>query len=391
MKFSNDFEFTSEAVLKGHPDKMCDRIADAILDELLANDPEANSALEVVVAPHKVLILGETYSKFHLSHSQIDFIAREIIMNTGYIHDENFSWDNVNIAIQLNDQSTELHALVQNYKDHLPVAGDQGIMFGYAINHTPELLPSCIYYANLLAHKLDLYIRENNIEGLGPDGKCQITLQYKDGKPAGVNTIVLSLQNTTQHKNDYLESIVQMILPYVLPAEWLPISNQKLLINKSGSFTVGGPGVDTGLTGRKNAVDTYGGYAPHGGGSFSGKDASKMDRTAAYAARYLAKNIVASGLATECLIQLSYCIGMPSPISLMVKTNSPTTSLDVKLTAILPKLFDLSPNGIKNSLHLEKPIYYPTACYGHFGRPMGPNGEFSWEALSFVRKLQQEF
>lgn len=379
-----DFLFTSESTFRGHPDKVCDQIADAILDEFLANDPSARTALEVMIFPHKVVIAGETYAKFHLSNTQIDFITREVLRTIGYVDNQSFSWDNVNVSIQLASQSPEICA-AGCFDTPKEKASDQGVIFGYAINHNRGFIPDTIFYAHQLVSNIEKFIKKEEVIGLGPDGKCQITMRFVEGRAVAIEKIVISIM----HDNNFTPSSIKSLLLPIIDltfAHKFKVDAKNILVNPSGSFKIGGPESDTGLTGRKQMVDAYGGFALQGGGSFSGKDPSKLDRTAAYALRHLAKNIVAAGLTNECLLQAAYAIGVQEPIAVTVFTGD--EALDSKLQSWVLNNYNLSPYGIKHGLELARPIYYPTSYYGHFGRINYREGFFPWEKLNLIEKIR---
>jgi S-adenosylmethionine synthetase len=379
-----DYFFTSESVSEGHPDKICDQISDAILDQYLTHDPNAHVAVEAMVAPNNVIIAGEIKSIYKFSKEEIEQLVRKLIKKIGY-DNEPFNYETVKITNLLHNQSVEIDMGVSNKEEG---AGDQGIMFGYACNETDELMPAPILYSHKIMKSLLDAVGEKKINGLGPDAKCQITLEYgKDGMPYRAESIVVSIQHAKNLKQNDVRELVRPYVIKALPEGWM-CEDDKFYVNPTGLFTIGGPQSDSGLTGRKIIVDTYGGAAPHGGGAFSGKDPSKVDRSAAYAARYLAKNIVAAGLADKCLIQVSYAIGMAQPISIYVNSFGTSTIPEQKIVNAISKVMNLTPRGIRNHLQLDKPIYLPTATYGHFGRIPRNNGEFSWEKLDLVDELK---
>ena len=382
-----NFLFTSESVSEGHPDKICDRISDAVLDSLLDLEESARVACETFVTTNRVIIGGEiglqsNENKQKFNH-EISDIVRGCIKDIGYEQD-GFHWKTVKIENLLHQQSENIALGVDKNG-----AGDQGIMFGYAVDETKDLMPAPIHYSHLILKKL-AQVRKNKIEkALGPDSKSQLSIRYKNGVPAEVTSIVLS----TQHLDENLtsEDVRVIVEPYILdilPGGWITKDTQ-WHVNPTGKFVIGGPDGDTGLTGRKIIVDTYGGAAPHGGGAFSGKDPTKVDRSAAYVARYLAKNIVAAGIAKRCLIQLSYAIGVSQPLSIYVDTYGTSVVQESELEKILFKVMDLSPSGIISHLGLRKPIYQSTAAYGHFGRRPGEDGSFSWEKLDLIDLLKK--
>ena len=380
-----DYMFTSESVSEGHPDKICDRISDAVLDFCLKKDTFARVACETFATTNTVVVGGEVGFQ---SDSDSQYLASEIkplvvnvVKEIGY-EQEGFHWNNLNVSNFIHQQSSDISQGVD--KDG---AGDQGIMFGYAVNETEELMPAPIQYAQLILKSLADARHNKMATSLGPDSKSQLTMKYENGSPVSVESIVLS----TQHLDPSLSSqdVKEIVEPYILeviPDKW--ISKDTIWhINPTGKFVIGGPDGDAGLTGRKIIVDTYGGAAPHGGGAFSGKDPTKVDRSAAYISRYLAKNIVAAGLAPKCLIQLSYAIGVPEPLSIYIDTYGTATKYEKKLEEILPKIVDLSPKGIIEKLGLRRPIYEKTAAYGHFGRAPEIDGGFSWEKTDLIDLL----
>jgi S-adenosylmethionine synthetase len=384
-----NFFFTSESVSEGHPDKLCDRISDSVLDSILTLEKTARVACETFATTNRVVIGGEISLLDNANKqkfiSGLDENVRGCIKDIGY-EQEGFHWKTVDIQNFLHQQSANIAQGVDKNG-----AGDQGIMFGYATNETDSLMPAPIQYSHLILQKL-AEVRKSGLEkDLGPDAKSQLTIRYEEGQPKSVECIVLS----TQHLDERLSSndVRQIVEPYVreiIPEKWIH-QDTKWHVNPTGKFVIGGPDGDTGLTGRKIIVDTYGGAAPHGGGAFSGKDPTKVDRSAAYAARYIAKNIVASGLASKCLIQLSYAIGISEPLSIYVDTFGTSGTPETKIEQEIPKLFDLSPDGIIRHLGLQNPIYQSTSAYGHFGRIPGSDGSFSWEKLDLIDKINSAF
>lgn len=382
-----DFIFTSESVAEGHPDKVCDRISDTIVDAFLRADPEARTAVETCATTDYVGILGEIRSRHTISKADIQELARSAIRDIGY-DQEGFSWKNVEVDCRLHAQSADIAVGVDAAGNKDEGAGDQGIMFGYACNETPDLMPAPIYYAHEILRRMAADRHSGKLKGIEPDAKSQVTLEYRDGKPVTARSVVVS----TQHAENLTQADVrELVRPYVLdvlPQGWM-CSEPEFYVNPTGRFVIGGPVGDSGLTGRKIIVDTYGGAAPHGGGAFSGKDPTKVDRSAAYAARYVAKNIVAAGYAEKCLIQLSYAIGVSKPISVYVNTMETGTVHESVIVDAIAKLVDLSPRGIRTHLQLNRPIYTRTSSYGHFGRAPEADGGFSWEKLDLVDGLRK--
>jgi S-adenosylmethionine synthetase len=391
------FLFTSESVSEGHPDKVCDRISDEIVDLFYREGPKAGidpwairAACETLATTNKVVIAGETRGPTTVTKDWIRHVARMAIRDIGY-EQEGFHWGTADIEVLLHPQSADIAQGVDSGGNREEGAGDQGIMFGFACTETPELMPAPIYYAHKILHDLAKarHAKEGAAALLGPDSKSQVTVRYEDGKPVGVTQIVVS----HQHVDESLGSakVREIIEPYVkkaLPAGWIG-SDTIWHVNPTGKFYIGGPDGDCGLTGRKIIVDTYGGAAPHGGGAFSGKDPTKVDRSAAYAARYLAKNVVAAGLAERCTIQLSYAIGVAKPLSIYVDTHGTGKIDEAKLEKVLGELVDLSPRGIRTHLDLNKPIYSRTSAYGHFGRAPDADGGFSWEKTDLADALRK--
>lgn len=380
--------FTSEAVSEGHPDKLCDQISDAVVDLYLAADNQSRTAIETLATTNRVIIAGETSCNEYISSDQIEEIVRNTIRQIGY-DQKGFSWQTVKIDNYLHHQSCDIALGVD--KDG---AGDQGIMFGYAKKEAgfdSEYMPLAIYWSNRILQNLSNARHNGEIKGIEPDAKSQITLEYdENGQPLRIKTIVLSTQHHDSLSQEQVREIAKEYIAKSLPQGWMP-ADENILINPTGRFVIGGPDGDTGLTGRKIIVDTYGGYAPHGGGAFSGKDPTKVDRSAAYMLRYLAKNIVAAGLADECLLQISYAIGLSEPLSLYLNTNHTNHADENKIIKFIHENIDLSPKGIINYLDLRRPIYLPTAAYGHFGRHPGSDGTFSWEKLDLTEQLKSCF
>ena len=366
--------FTSESVSEGHPDKIADQISDAVLDAILTQDPVARVACETFVKTGMVLVGGEI-----TTHAWVDIesITRDVIKEIGYNSSEmGFDWESCAVITAIGKQSPDIAMGVNHRPDHEQGAGDQGLMFGYATNETDVLMPAPITYAHRLVKKLAELRKHEILKWLRPDAKSQLTVRYENGKPVGVEAVVISTQHSPDiSQNEIQEAVMEEVIKKVLPAKWID-KNTKYFINPTGRFVIGGPLGDTGLTGRKIIVDTYGGMARHGGGCFSGKDPSKVDRSASYAARYVAKNIVAAGLADRCEIQVSYAIGVAEPTSISVQTFGTGKISEEKLVKLIREHFDLRPKGIVKMLDLLRPIYTKTAAYGHFGRD---EPEFTWE------------
>lgn len=382
-----DFLFTSESVSEGHPDKVCDQISDALVDLYLSKDPVSRCAIETVATTDTVIIVGETRGSDEITHDMIKDVVRNKIKEIGY-DQEGFSYKTANIDVKLHNQSADIAQGVDASGSKDEGAGDQGIMFGYACNETPALMPAAIHYSHKILKNLADARHSGVLNKLEPDAKSQVTLEYRDGKPVRATSIVVS----TQHADGLSQADVkEMVRPYVLktlPEGWM-CDESEFYVNPTGRFVIGGPVGDSGLTGRKIIVDTYGGSCPHGGGAFSGKDPTKVDRSAAYVTRYLAKNIVAAGYADRCTLQLSYAIGVSKPLSLYVNTHGTGTVDEVEIVKAINQLVDLSPRGIREHLQLNRPIYGRTAAYGHFGRDPESDGGFSWEKTDLVEKLQK--
>lgn len=381
--------FTSESVSEGHPDKLCDQISDAIVDACLAENPEARCAIETLATTDHVVIAGEYRGADAIGKNRMEEIAREVVKDIGY-EQKGFHWNTFKLDHFVHAQSADIARGVDAQGNKDEGAGDQGIMFGYACRETPDLMPATLYYSHRILQKLSQLRRSGEVGFLRPDAKSQVSLRYENGVPVGAASVVVSTQHTPDVSQEAIRDLVRRVAGEVLPQGWMPQEGQ-LFVNPTGQFIIGGPDGDSGLTGRKIIVDTYGGAAPHGGGAFSGKDPTKVDRSAAYAARYLAKNVVAAGLADRCTIQLSYAIGVSRPVSFYVNTHAAPKVDPNRLEQVLQELVNLSPRGIRTHLKLNRPIYRATASYGHFGREAGPNGEFSWEKLDLVEALQREF
>ena len=384
---SRDFVFTSESVSEGHPDKICDRISDAIVDTFLAAEPQARCGVETLVTTNRVVLAGEVRGPASITSERLIEVARNAIREIGY-EQENFHWEHAAIKCLIHDQSTDIAQGVDAAGNKDEGAGDQGMMFGYACTETPELMPAPIFYAHAILRSLSEARHAGETPLLGPDSKSQVTLQYVRGRPVRATKVVVSIQHSDRIEREEVREIVRPYVLDVLPPGWM-CSEEHFLVNPTGRFVIGGPHGDAGVTGRKIIVDTYGGAAPHGGGAFSGKDPTKVDRSAAYAARYLAKNVVGAGLAERCTIQVAYAIGVAKPLSFYVDAGGLVD--EPKLAGVLQELMDLSPRGIRTHLGLNKPIYTCTAAYGHFGRPTGPDGSFSWERLDLADELRRAF
>ena len=393
MRDKGEYLFTSESVSEGHPDKVADRISDTVVDAFLAADPYARVACETLVTTNRVVLAGETRGPDTVTHEYLAHLARLAIRDIGY-DQSGFSWKTANIAVHLHPQSIDIAQGVDSAGNKDEGAGDQGIMFGYACTETPSLMPAPLYYSHLILRRISELRRAHDlsVEGLEPDAKSQVTLRYVDGKPVGATSVVVS----TQHQeNVSQERVREMLLPLIessLPEGWMPPEHE-IYINPTGNFVIGGPDGDCGLTGRKIIVDTYGGAAPHGGGAFSGKDPTKVDRSAAYVCRYLAKNVVAAGLADRCTLQISYAIGVSHPLSVYVDLHGTGNDVEeAKLERTLRELVNLTPRGIREHLHLNRPIYAVTSAYGHFGRePDLERGTFTWEKTDLVPALMSAF
>ena len=375
---NNKYLFTSESVSEGHPDKVCDRISDMVVDYYLSKDPFSRVACETLTTTNKVVLAGEIRGP-KIKKEDLISKVRECIKDIGY-DQEGFSWKTVNIETHLHEQSADIAMGVDSKNNKDEGAGDQGIMFGYACKETNELMPAPIHYSHKILRLMAQDRKNENLKGIEPDSKSQVTMLYENGKPKKVTSVVIS----TQHSKDLnQEKVREIIIPYIkksIPENLLTdLDPKEIYINPTGQFIIGGPDGDTGLTGRKIIVDTYGGAAPHGGGAFSGKDPTKVDRSAAYASRYLAKNVVAAGVSEKCLIQLAYAIGVSKPLSIYIKLANGDESKVDKVKKLIEDNFNLSPRGIREMLKLNKPIYEVTSAYGHFGRKPTNKGEFSWE------------
>ncbi len=376
----NSFLFTSESVSEGHPDKVCDRISDMIVDTYLSKDPYSRVACETLTTTNKVVLAGETRGP-KIEKDEIIEKVRHCIKDIGY-DQSGFSWKTASVETHLHAQSSDIAMGVDSKENKDEGAGDQGIMFGYACKETEDLMPAPIHYSHKILRLMAHDRKKGVLKGIEPDSKSQVTMLYENGKPTKVTSVVISTQHSKDLKQEDVRELVTPYLKKSIPEDFLEdLDTKEIYINPTGRFIIGGPDGDSGLTGRKIIVDTYGGAAPHGGGAFSGKDPTKVDRSAAYAARYLAKNIVASGVSEKCLIQLAYAIGVSKPLSIYLKLDEKSSSKVEKVKEVIDKNFDLSPRGIRQLLKLNNPIYEITSAYGHFGRKPSNRGEFSWEKI----------
>jgi S-adenosylmethionine synthetase len=382
-----DYTFTSESVSEGHPDKLCDRVSDAVLDAFLTAEPNARVACETFATTNRVVVGGEvglsSKEATKAMVERVDAIVRDCVRDIGY-EQKKFHWEKIKVHNYLHEQSAHIAQGVDR-----DGAGDQGIMFGYACRETPELMPAPIQYAHAILRRLAEVRKSGKEPTLGPDAKSQLSLRYVDGKPVEVTSIVLSTQHTSKRQTSkVIRGIVEPYIREILPEGWIT-KKTEWHVNPTGTFVIGGPDGDAGLTGRKIIVDTYGGAAPHGGGAFSGKDPTKVDRSAAYAARYLAKNVVAAGLADRCTIQISYAIGVAKPLSIYVDTHGTGQVEDAAIERAVSAAMDLTPRGIRTQLGLTKPIYARTSAYGHFGRAPEADGGFSWERTDLIEAIKK--
>ena len=377
--------FTSESVSEGHPDKVCDRISDAVVDAYLGADPNARVACETLTTTNLIVIAGEVRGPGDILE-KVEGLARDAVKSIGY-DQEGFSWKNAEVQVRLHEQSADIAQGVDASGNKAEGAGDQGIMFGYACRETSVLMPAPIHLSHQILKRLAEVRHDGTEPLLAPDSKSQVTLAYEDGKPVRATSVVVSTQHDASLNQDQVKEIVRPYVEEVLPDGWM-CPDERFYVNPTGNFVIGGPDGDCGLTGRKIIVDTYGGAAPHGGGAFSGKDPSKVDRSAAYASRYLAKNVVASGLADRCTIQLSYAIGVAEPLSVYVDTYGTGQCDEARLEKVLREAMDLTPRGIRNHLQLDRPIYERTAAYGHMGRAPEADGGFSWEKTDLADALK---
>jgi S-adenosylmethionine synthetase len=393
MRDKGEYLFTSESVSEGHPDKVADRISDTVLDAFLEADPYSRVACETLVTTNRIVLAGETRGPGSVTHELLAHLARMAVHDIGY-DQEGFSWRNAEVSVHLHAQSAHIAQGVDAAGNKDEGAGDQGIMFGYACTETPDLMPAPLYYSHLILRRIAELrrVKDKTVAGLLPDAKSQVTLRYVDGKPVGVTSVVVSTQHEEGLTQDQVRELVRPIVATSLPDGWT-VPEDEFYVNPTGTFVIGGPDGDCGLTGRKIIVDTYGGAAPHGGGAFSGKDPTKVDRSAAYACRYLAKNVVAAGLAEKCTIQVSYAIGVSKPLSVYFDLHGTGHDVDeVKLAKVVNGMVNLSPRGIREHLHLNRAIYVPTSAYGHFGRtPDADLGTFTWEKTDLADELKRAF
>ncbi|RKK03283.1 methionine adenosyltransferase [Pseudoroseomonas wenyumeiae] len=393
MRDKGEYLFTSESVSEGHPDKVADRISDTVLDAFLEADPYSRVACETLVTTNRIVLAGETRGPGSVTHELLAHLARMAVHDIGY-DQEGFSWRNADVSVHLHAQSAHIAQGVDAAGNKDEGAGDQGIMFGYACTETPDLMPAPLYYSHLILRRISELrrVKDKTVAGLLPDAKSQVTLRYVDGKPVGVTSVVVSTQHEEGMTQEQVRELVRPIVATSLPEGWA-VPEDEFYVNPTGTFVIGGPDGDCGLTGRKIIVDTYGGAAPHGGGAFSGKDPTKVDRSAAYACRYLAKNVVAAGLAEKCTIQVSYAIGVSKPLSVYFDLHGTGRDIDeTKLAKVVNDMVNLSPRGIREHLHLNRAIYVPTSAYGHFGRtPDADLGTFTWEKTDLADELKRAF
>ncbi len=386
---NSNYLFTSESVSEGHPDKICDRVSDAIVDTYLAADPVSRVAVETLVTTNLIVLAGETRCSQVIPPERLEEVARNAIKSIGYDQD-NFHWRDSEVQVHVHAQSGDIAQGVDAEGNKDEGAGDQGIMFGYACNETEELMPAPIQFSHQILRRMAEARHAGDLPGIGPDSKSQVTLAYEAGKPVRATSVVVSTQHGEDVSQDQVRELIRPFVEAVLPSGWM-CPDDELYVNPTGRFVIGGPDGDAGLTGRKIIVDTYGGAAPHGGGAFSGKDPTKVDRSAAYAARYLAKNVVAAGLADQCVIQLAYAIGVSKPLSVYINTNGTARFDEQKIVDTLQEMVNLSPRGIREHLALSRPVYERTAAYGHFGRTPDEDGGFSWERTDLVDGLKAAF
>ncbi len=385
---SNSYFFTSESVSEGHPDKVCDRISDMVVDTYLAQEPYSRVACETLTTTNKVILAGETRGP-EIKKDELVQKVRSCIKDIGY-EQKGFHWKNCNIDVHLHSQSSDIAMGVDSKGNKDDGAGDQGIMFGYACDETEVLMTAPIYYSHKILELMAIDRKKGIADKLEPDSKSQVTMMYENGKPTKVTSVVISTQHSPDVNQSQVKEIVRPYLEKSIPKDLLSgLEEEEFYVNPTGQFIIGGPDGDTGLTGRKIIVDTYGGAAPHGGGAFSGKDPSKVDRSAAYAARYVAKNVVASKIASKCLIQLAYAIGVSKPLSIYVNLFDDDKKKSKHVQKLIKDNFDLSPRGIREMLSLNRPIYECTSAYGHFGRKPGPDGSFSWEKTDKISTFEK--
>lgn len=382
----SSYIFTSESVSEGHPDKVCDRISDTIVDLFLGKDPEARVACETLTTTNQIVLAGEVRCAAEIDDDEIEAAARDAVRDIGYEQD-GFHWKTANLQNFLHEQSAHIAQGVDASGDKDEGAGDQGIMFGYASDETPQLMPAPITYSHQILKRMAELRKSGARPEFEPDAKSQVTMRYENGVPAGVTSVVVSTQHKEGLTQADIRELVRPVVAEVLPEGWFPPEDE-FYVNPTGTFVIGGPDGDAGLTGRKIIVDTYGGAAPHGGGAFSGKDPTKVDRSAAYAARYLAKNVVAAGLADRCTLQVSYAIGVAKPLSIYVDTHGTGRVEAEAIERAVAQCMDLTPRGIREHLALTRPIYARTAAYGHFGRAPEADGGFSWEKTDLIEALK---
>ncbi len=385
----SNYLFTSESVSEGHPDKICDRISDEIVDAHLALDATARVAVETLVTTNLIVLAGETRCAEAISPARLEELARSAVKDIGY-DQENFHWEKSEVQVHVHPQSVDIAQGVDAAGNKDEGAGDQGIMFGYACNETDNLMPAPIDFSHRILKEMAVKRKSGEFSGFGPDSKSQVTLEYENGQPVRATSVVVSTQHAEDMSQDDVRELVRPIVEGVLPKGWM-CPEEEFYVNPTGRFVIGGPDGDAGLTGRKIIVDTYGGAAPHGGGAFSGKDPTKVDRSAAYAGRYLAKNVVAAGLADKCTIQLAYAIGISKPLSVYIETHGTGKVDEDEIALRLRELVDLSPRGIREHLELSRPVYARTAAYGHFGRAPEADGGFSWERTDIAEDLKAAF
>jgi len=382
----DDYLFTSESVSEGHPDKVCDRISDAIVDGFLTADTQSRVAVETLTTTNLVVLAGEVRGPATMDASRLEELARTCVRDIGY-EQEGFHWKTMDVRVHVHEQSTDIAQGVDASGNKDEGAGDQGIMFGYACRETDVLMPAPIHFSHQILHDMAQARHQGRAPELAPDSKSQVTLAYENGMPVRATSVVVSTQHAEGVPQSTIREIIRPFVEGALPKGWM-CPEEEFYVNPTGNFVIGGPDGDAGLTGRKIIVDTYGGAAPHGGGAFSGKDSTKVDRSAAYAARYLAKNVVAAGLADKCTIQLAYAIGVSKPLSIYVRLDKKSSTSPARLAGALTEVMDLSPRGIREHLQLNRPIYERTAAYGHFGRKPQDDGGFSWEKTDLVEDIK---